>query len=270
MKIIFSIALFTFKEGIRHRILYGAFAFSCFLIFLSVLASGMFMRDISKILLDFCLSAVSLGGLLIPFFVAINLLAGDIESRTIYSILSLPISRGKYILGKYLGLSALIFLVMGLLTLATFVAIQAGILVYSQAYFTTVSPAAILQAVLSGVLCNMVLLACVFLWSSLTTSTFLATMLTLSTYTIGQTIEEIVRFMAVQTPGVEFSPFFKKTIILLLYIFPNLAAFDLKQLAAHGHLTTLVHSVYLCSYGLAYITVAMTLSIMLFMRRDIS
>ncbi len=270
MKAILTIALFTFKEGLRHRVLYGVLTFACLLICFSVLASGLFMRDISKILLDICLTSVSFGGLLVPFFLAINLMAGDLESRTVYSILSLPLSRKQYILGKFTGLSFLIILIMGLLTIATFFSIQAGEYVFSETYFTSVSITSIVSAVGAAILGNMVLLGCVFFWSSITTSSFLVTMLTISTYIIGQTIEEIVRFMSVQTPGVHFSPLLKKTVLTVLYIFPNLASFDLKQHAAHGLVISARHMTLLSGYGLTYLTVILTLTIFFFSRRDLA
>lgn len=269
MKAILDISFFTFKEGLRHRILYGILTFACVLIVLSVLLSGMFMRDISKVLLDFCLSAVSLGGLLVPIFIAINLLAGDIETRNVYTILSLPVSRTSYIIGKFLGLCILLASIMVLLTIATLISIQAGIFLYSDAYFTEISTSSIISSVVIAALGNMVLLGCVFFWSSITTSSFLTTLLTLATYLIGQTIEEIVRFMSVQTPGVEFSPLFKKSVIFFLYIFPNLSAFDLKQQAAHGQLISLNHMAFLTSYGFAYLTVVLGFAIIFFSRRDL-
>ncbi len=55
----------------------------------------------------FCLSAISLGGLLVPLFLAVSLLSKDIERKTVYTILSRPISRSKYILGKFGGLVSL-------------------------------------------------------------------------------------------------------------------------------------------------------------------
>ena len=75
MNNILAVISITFKEGLRQRILYGVIISALLLMFFAVLFSGLFMRDISKIILDFCLSAVSIGGLLIPFFLAVNLLS---------------------------------------------------------------------------------------------------------------------------------------------------------------------------------------------------
>ncbi len=81
MRSIWAIALITFKEGLRHRILYGILIAALLIIFFSVFISGLFMRDLLKILLDIGLSSVSAGGLLVPFFLTTAMLAGDLEKK---------------------------------------------------------------------------------------------------------------------------------------------------------------------------------------------
>ena len=93
MKDIISIALLSLKEGLRQRILFGVLVLAILIMMFAVLISGMFMRDLLKIILDICLAAVTAGGLLVPLFIAVNMLAGDIEQRTIFTILARPISR---------------------------------------------------------------------------------------------------------------------------------------------------------------------------------
>ena len=270
MNTLWAIAGLTFKEGLRQRIIYGVMIFAFALMSFSVLAAGLFMRDIGKIILDICLASVSLGGLLVPFFLTVNLLAGDLERRTIYTILSQPVSRTYYIIGKFLGLASLAFVIMLILTITSLLAVQVGILLFTSKYFLSYSITAVLISSLSSFAGVALLIACVIFWSSVTTSSFLATLLTISTYLIGQTMEELVRFMAVKTPGVEFSPFLNKTVFLVLYIFPNLAAFDLKQQAAHGIIPSMAHLFFLGLYGIGYSIVIITLATFFFSRRDLA
>jgi len=270
MNNILAVTLISYKEGLRHRVLYGIFIFAVLIMAFAVLISGLFMRDITKVTLDLCLTAVNIGGLLVPFFLAIYLLAKDIERRTVYSILSRSISRTEYLLGKFGGLVLLTGTIMGTLTLAVVAAIWGSRQLYAGYFFTSLSWPAILTAILASYLGIVVLNACVILWSTMTTSSFLATLLTLFTYIIGQTVEDIVRFMSVKTPGVELSPFFLKVSHAVLYIFPNLAAFDLKQSAAHGLLVPAKELLFLTTYGLGYTTAALTLAILIFRRRDLA
>ena len=100
MRTVWTVALITLKESLRHKVLYGILICALLVMVSSLLISGLFMRDIIKVTLDLCLSAVSIGGLLVPFFLTINLLARDIENKTIYTLLAGAISRQTYILWK--------------------------------------------------------------------------------------------------------------------------------------------------------------------------
>lgn len=266
---IWPIALLTFKEGLRYRVLYGVLTFAILFMLFTVLISGLFMRDIQKIILDLSLSAVSLAGLLVPFFLAITLLSRDIEQQTAFTILARPIARSHYILGKYLGLSLLTCLIVAILTGCTFCTVQGAQFIYP-GFFSALKPASILISCLMSLVGILVLNGCVFLWCSLTTSSFLATLLTFATYIIGQTSEDLVRFMSLQTPGVEVSALTQKTVKVALYIFPNLAAFDFKYQAAYGLAIPSQEILLLLLYGAAYSAVMLLLTIQIFSRRDLS
>lgn len=264
-----AIGRITFREGIRQRVLYGAVLFAGAIIFFSVLFSGLFMRDIAKITLDLCLSAVNLGGLLVPFFLAIQMLARDLERRTIYSILSRPISRPEYILGKFIGLALLALVLMATLTVATLAAVSLARLLYPPAFFENLSWTSIFLSIFISFLGMLVFIAVVVFWSMVTTSSFLATLLTLATYFIGHSVEDMARFVLSRTPGVEISPVVAWTVQAAQYIFPNLAAFDLKSVAAHGMAIPAVHVASLAAYALAYSGAMLMLAIWVFRKRDL-
>lgn len=269
MQIIWPLALITFKEGLRQRILYGVVIASLLLIMLGVLISGLFMRDSLKILLDICLSTASLGGLLIPFFLSINLLSGDIEKKTVYAILSRNITRNQYILGKFLGLALITAAVMSIITFAAFIAIALAALIYPAHLFTKFAPFPILVSTALSFLGVQVLNSTVFLWCSVTTSSFLATLLTISTYIIGQSIEDVVRFIDLKVKSVEIAHSTELTAKFALYTFPNLAAFDFKQQAAHFLPISLQEVALLVLYGVSYIALMLFITTIFFGRRDL-
>lgn len=270
MKNTTAIALISFKEGLRHRVLYGVLIFALLLMIFAVLISGLFMRDISKIILDQCLSAINIGGLLIPFFLAINLLARDIEKRTIFTILARPISRYQYVLGKYFGIVLLTGSVMAVLSVATFFSVWIGKLIYGAHFFSGYSPLAIIAGILMSFLGLMVLNAIVVLWCSITTSAFIATLLTLFTYLIGQTVDDVVRFLAyeINLSDAEVSNAVKLAVDAAQYIFPNLSAFDVKLQAAHGILIPFSDMAVLGLYGIGYIAAVLSVSVLILNRRD--
>ncbi|OEU66192.1 MAG: hypothetical protein BA863_12765 [Desulfovibrio sp. S3730MH75] len=264
-----SVAVLTLKEGLRHRILYSVLIVTLLTMTASVLISGFFMRDISKILLDFCLATISIGGLLIPFFLAVNLLAGDIDRQTVVTILSRNISRTEYLVGKYLGISLLTAIVMLLLFAATICSVYGGMILYGETYFKSFSLTAISLSTVLGFLSISILNAFVVLWCTLTTTSFLATLLTFSTYLIGQMIDDVVRFVESPPPGAVISSSVHNAAQVIQYIFPNLAAFDHKLTASHGLLIPLDQFSILSLYAAVYIIATLTLSIFIFSRRDL-
>lgn len=265
-----AVAIMTYKEGVRQRIIYGIVLLAVGVIFFAVLLAGLFMRDIAKVILDFCLSAVNIGGLLVPLFLAVHLLARDFERRTVFTILSRPVSRPQYLLGKFYGLAMLAATIMGILTLATVAAITISKLLYPEPFFASLSWPAVFTAIGVSYLGTTVLIAVVVLWSTVTTSSFLATLLTLATYCIGQTVADMVRFISSKVPGVAITPLVEKTVSAAMYLFPNLAAFDLKLAAAHGLAIPVSDVLFLAAYAVGYTTAVLSLAIFLFQRRDLT
>src|SRR6266571_3348474 len=108
MKPLFPIAAITFKEGIRNRAIYGISIIALLMLVVNFLISQMIMREVGKVAVDIALSTVSFSGLLLVFFVGINLMAKDLDRKTIYMVLARPISRTQYMDGKFLGMVGLI------------------------------------------------------------------------------------------------------------------------------------------------------------------
>ena len=270
MRTVWAVALITLKESLRHKVLYGILISAVLVMFFSLLISGLFMRDIIKVTLDLCLSAVSIGGLLVPFFLTINLLARDIENKTIYTLLSRTISRQTYILGRYVGLSLLTALIMGILTGSTLLTAKCATFLYPSHFFEHLTYSPIMVYAFMALLGTMVLNSVVFFWCSITTSSFLATLLTFSTYIVGQSIEDMVRFMSLKIPEVEISSTVQVTVKAASYLFPNLAAFDLKQQAAYSLNFNNQELFFLLMYGGCYIAIMLLISILAINRRDLT
>lgn len=236
----------------------------------AVLVSGFFMRDICKIIVDFCLSSVSLGGLLVPFFLTVPMLAGDLERRTVFSLLSKPISRRVYIWGKFGGLALLVGVIMVFIGIAGLAAIWTGNAIYGAQYFTSFHLSSYLLAISINFLGILLLNSLVVLWCCLTTSSLLATLLTLATYIIGHTIDDIVSIIEAGNDQVTISQPFTYIVLAGQYIFPNLSAFDFKQVAAYGLPISFIDVAFLCLYCAGYCAAILSLAIAVFNRRDLA
>src|ERR1700675_1526584 len=99
------IASNTFREAVRDRVLYNLLAFALLLSGAAILV-GQISIDIEKlVVINLGLTAVSLFGVVIAIFIGIGLVSKEIEKRTLYTVLSRPVRRWEFIVGKFLGLS---------------------------------------------------------------------------------------------------------------------------------------------------------------------
>jgi|SaaInlLV_10m_DNA_4_1040232.scaffolds.fasta_scaffold02749_5 ABC-type transport system involved in multi-copper enzyme maturation permease subunit len=107
-----NIALNTFKEIVRNKFLYLILFFAFVFIIFSLLLGKLTIWDDSKIIVDFWLAMIEIFWLVGVLFVWSQLLFKEIEWKTIFLILSKPIKRYEFILGKFFWFSATIFLIV--------------------------------------------------------------------------------------------------------------------------------------------------------------
>ena len=112
----------TFREGIRKKTLIGMLLVALLAIvgstFLEPLASG----DPTKMMKDICLTALTLFGTMIAVFMAGSAIPSEIENRTIHTIVSKPLWRWEYLVGKFVGVQFIVILNLLIMT-ATFLAL---------------------------------------------------------------------------------------------------------------------------------------------------
>ncbi len=109
-----NIALNTFKEITRNKFLYLILFFAFVFIVFSVALWKLTIWDDNKIIVDFWLAMIEIFWLVWVLFVWSQLLFKEIEWKTIFLILSKPIKRYEFILGKFLGFSATVALIVAL------------------------------------------------------------------------------------------------------------------------------------------------------------
>lgn len=107
-----NIALNTFKEIVRNKILYLILFFAFVFIVFSIALGKLTIWDDNKVIVDFWLAMIEIFWLVWVLFVGSQLLFKEIEWKTIFLILSKPIQRYEFILGKFFGFSATIFLII--------------------------------------------------------------------------------------------------------------------------------------------------------------
>lgn len=265
---LWPLAVITFKEGVRNRALYGIGALALLLLLGTQVICSMVPRDVGKVAVDLALSAISLSGLLIVLFIGINLLAKDLDRRTIYMVLARPISRSEYIIGKFLGVSLLICISMSLLGVASIGSVLLVKLQYPN-YFAAFTLSTTLLAVFFSILMVLMLAALSFLFSAFTSTSFIALMLTVATYLVGQVSADVKALIETAgTVGIEVSAWTAYLVKAVYYLFPNFSLFDIKLQAAHGLPVTGSYVALVCGYWLIFTGLTLLVAAMIFNRRE--
>ena len=247
------IAANTVREAIRSRVLYTLLFFAVLLIGTGVLLSTLTYVEGERILQSIGLAAIRLFGAAIAIFVGIGLIHREVERRTIYTILSKPISRSEFLLGKTLGLVATIWLQLAIMGAAFAIVSRLAGAPLTHQIALAIGLAAVELAVI-------VSLAALF--SSFTTP-MLAALFTTGLYVLGHLSRDL-RDIGARSED-ETVRFVAKALYRLL---PDLESFNLTTQALHA-LPVSGHEVALAAlYGAGYAAALLVLAVVVFDRRD--
>jgi hypothetical protein len=112
-----TLAMTTWQEAIRRKWMVGLLGFALVLMLISTFFTWMQQGEEKKFLTDFGVGFTVIITLLMAIFLGVALIQPDIERRTIFTILSKPVERGEFLLGKYLGLCLTLWTSLGAMSL---------------------------------------------------------------------------------------------------------------------------------------------------------
>jgi ABC-type Na+ efflux pump permease subunit len=247
------IAQNTFREAIRDRVLAGVVIAGIVLLAVTVIARPLAMGEGTRLTVDLGLSSITFLGLLVVLMVGTSLVAKEIERKTIFNLLSRPIARPVYLVGKWAGLSGALWAVALALGLSLWVVL--ALLGHGR----TVAP--LLEAVCLAGLELTVVTAIAVMFSALSTPV-LSSLYTLGFYLAGECADDLRR-IAEQVPG-PLAAFLGFSANLL----PNLSLFNMRSLAASGETTTVLHLGVAAAYALCYCACVLALGAAAFESRD--
>jgi ABC-type transport system involved in multi-copper enzyme maturation permease subunit len=268
MTMLWPIALITFKEGIRNKAIYGILIMALMLLFINSLLCSMIPQEVGKVAVDIALSTVYFSGLLLVFFVGINLMAKDLDRRTIYMVISRPISRSQYIFGKFCGMVLLILAAMVILGTFAVLSIFLIKLTYP-GYYQRFSWPMVILALAFSVLPLIMLSAMSFLFASFASSSFITLVLTMITYIIGRSSYDVKALVeSALATSIAPSPVTVILVKIAYYVFPNLSVFDIKTQAAHGLAVDGSYIMWAILYAVVYTSLALAIAALIFRRRE--
>lgn len=99
-----AIALNTFREAVRDRVLYSMLLFAVGLILFALVLGRIAPGEQLRLTTDVGLGAISLVTVLLAIVLGGANLYKEIERKTVYFILPQPIARWQFLVGKFLGL----------------------------------------------------------------------------------------------------------------------------------------------------------------------
>lgn len=246
----------VFKEVIRDRILYLLAVYAVVMVAAAALLPQVAAGGEGKIILDIGLAGIHLLGLVVTVFVGTGLINKEIEKRTILVLVSKPVSRLEFILGKHLGLSAVLAVLTGCLT-----AIYFAVILLSQIEFTASS---LLLAIFYNLI-ELILLTAAALLFGVFTSSILATLLTIGVYLVGHLSQDIVALGQLTESAV-----FQRITNGLYLILPDLERLNFRNEAVYG-MALFPSTIELVShllYGLLYTALLLAIAIFVFTRRQ--
>jgi ABC-type transport system involved in multi-copper enzyme maturation permease subunit len=263
---IMIVARGVFKDSIRDRIPYNLLFFAVLLMATSFLLAQLTAGQDVKIIKDLGLAAATLIGVLIAIFIGVGLVAKEVERRSIYSLLSKPITRSQFILGKYVGLVLTLVANLAVMALAYYAVLgwldwltPANVKTAWEASAT--DPRLLKAFALIGV--ELMFVTALALFFSTFSSTFLSAALTVAIYVVGHFSEDLRGLEAFGASA---------TISMvgraLYYVLPNLSPLNITTAVVHAQAVSLQHMLLATASIGTYVAVLLVAATLIFERRD--
>jgi len=254
MRAVAAIAHNTFREALRDRVLYLFLGFAVVLLASSKLFGLLTVGDEGKVIKDLGLAGIQFFTMLIAVMMSVLLISREVDSRTIYNILTKPVRRWQFLIGKYLGLLATVALNLALMT--------AVLLAVTVVYLGEFDAGLLFAAAM--ILLEMALLTAFATLFAVLTRPMLGTVFTLAVFVIGHVSEDIW----VLTKHVN-SGLVRPLVAALYAVLPNLERFNFKSEVVHDVGISSGEVALTVAYGLAYTAMVLVLACARFRARDL-
>jgi len=251
---IWAIAANSFREVIRDRILYFIGFFALLMAFAWRLLPEIAVGTHQKIFLDLGLAAIGLLGVIVAVFVGTGLINKEIDKRTILVLIPKPLSRAEFILGKHLGLSGVLAVMLGVM-LVIYLLMLLGMKVSFQALPLIVS------VFYLGL--ELILIAALAIAFGVFTSSILATLMTFGVYLMGHISKDLIQLGIISKNANILA--ITKNIYLIL---PDLERLNFRNEAVYGLLPSADVLIANALYSLVYTGLLLGISILIFSRRQ--
>lgn len=269
-----TIAVYTWREGMRKKTLIGFLILSLLVIFGSAFitqfmggggASTNIEIDVQlKLIKDICVSAISVFGILITVFISASVVPAEMENKVIYTVLSKPVRRFQYLLGKFIGVQLIVLINLALMSGLFFITLYIK---------EQILPTLLLWSSLLTYFQFLIVSAFTFAIACTSTSSVLPTIAGLFIYIAGN-LTEYLKDVAVRASesGETIDAILGRIASGLYQILPNLRNFDLKDqilYLAPNDPPAQIQIPNLIAYGLVYALAGYVLAYWVFRRKEL-
>ena len=251
---ILTISTNVFREVIRDRVLYLIALYGIVLVLAQRLLPEIAVATENKILPDLGLALMQVMGLMLAIFVGTNLVNKEIEKRTVLVLVAKPVSRTEFIFGKHLGLTG----VLGVLVI-----IMTGIYLAVMTYAKV--PFVVQDIALNGLFLwlQLSLVTAIALLFGVFTGPILGIMMTFGVYLMGTLSRDMVTFAKLSK-----NPDLERAAGWLYLILPDMSRLDLKNQVVYHLIPDRISLLTSTGYGLLYIVLVLSLTSLIFSRRE--
>ncbi len=254
MKTTLVVSKFTFIEVYRSKVMTSILFLALGLILITYIASEFAYGAPAKIALDFGLGIMTLSSFGMAIFIGSTLLTKEVEQRTLYMILSKPISRGSFLIGKIIGLSSVLFINAIVLS-----SLAAGIYIFLGGSWNNLIFWASLFSFFEALL---VLIIAVFF--SLITNTAMSVIYSIVILVIGHSLNETAKISFAKM-----NPFFNYVVKIGNVVLPNLYKLNLKDFVIYQQSVDTVYLVKVLVYFFLYTTALLLFVLQIFKNKNL-
>jgi ABC-type transport system involved in multi-copper enzyme maturation permease subunit len=256
---IWAIALNTFREAARIKVLYGIVVLVIGANLLAIVLGEMSIREQARVARDVGLAGISLFGSLTAIFLGVFLLYTEVQRRTIHAIVSKPIERWEFVVGKYLGMALVLTVLVALFTVAM------ALMLLSQHVGVS---AEVLRAIVLA-WCEVLTVAAIAIFFSSFSTPFLSGIFALAMWAIGRVTPDIEAAVREGAGWIRVTARVALEIVPDIHLFsPSGRVIEGAAVSVHGDFVTWGYVAVAALHGLGWIVGLLALACLLFHRRD--
>lgn len=252
---IFIIALNTFRESIRSKILYSVMAFAVLLVLIAALFGTVTIGDQILVIKDFGLMSMAIFSVAYAAISGTTLLQKELARKTIYNILAKAVTRAEFLSGKYLGMLATVTLIL----ILTGIGLQIFVLLLSYSW-----PDHLALAYYYIWLELVIVCAAAIFFSAIVVTPFLAGLFTVGLFLAGRSCQFLLYFSEKEV----ISGSAAEILRILYRLLPHLNQLNISNDLVFGLTPPAIHLAYATLYAVSYASALLLIATFIFAKKE--